>query len=69
MTTPEFQLTSDTSVVLQMNFSRAACLNNGNNTNGLSSFTGGSGAIVLDIGPWMTPAYTADAGIPAWWML
>jgi hypothetical protein len=64
MTTPEFQLTSDTSVVMQMNFFSTSLFNNGNNTNGLSSFTGGSGDIALDLGPWMTPAYTADSGIP-----
>jgi hypothetical protein len=65
MTTPEFQLTSDTSVVLQMNFLSTSVFNNGNNTNGLSSFTAGNGSIALDLGPWMTPAYTADSGIPA----
>jgi hypothetical protein len=65
LTTPEFQITSDTSVVLQMNFFSTSMFNNGNNTNGLSSFAGGSGAIALDLGPWMTPAYTADSGIPA----
>jgi hypothetical protein len=64
MTTPEFQLTSDTSVVLQMNFITGAIFNNGSNTNGLSSFTGGNGSIVLDIGPWMTPALTSNEGIP-----
>jgi hypothetical protein len=64
LTTPEFQLTSDTSVALQMNFLEGAILNNGNNTNGLSSFTGGDGDIVLDIGPWMTTNYTAAAGVP-----
>jgi hypothetical protein len=64
LTTPEFQLTSDTSVVLQMNFLSSSIFNNSSNTNGLSSFTGGSGAIALDLGPWMTPAHTSDAGIP-----
>jgi len=64
MTTPEFQLTSDTSVILQMNFLTGGVLNNGSNTNGLSSFTGGGGSIGMDIGPWMTPAGTANAGIP-----
>jgi hypothetical protein len=64
LTTPEFQLTSDTSVALQMNFLEGSILNNGNNTNGLSSFTGGDGDIVLDIGPWMTTNYTAAAGVP-----
>lgn len=65
LTTPEFQLTSDTEVALQMNFLAGGLLNNAGNTNGLSSFTSGSGAVALDLGPWMTPANTADAGIPA----
>jgi hypothetical protein len=64
LTTPEFQLTSDTSVALQMNFLEGGILVNNNNTNGLSSFNNGGGAIVLDLGPWMTTNYTANAGIP-----
>ena len=64
LTTPEFQLTSDTGVALQMNFLEGGLLNNTSNTNGLSSFTGGNGGIVLDVGPWMTTNYTAAAGIP-----
>ncbi len=64
LTTPEFQLTSDTSAIFQMNFITSGLFNNGNNTNGLSSFIGGNGSIVLDLGAWMTPALTADAGIP-----
>jgi hypothetical protein len=51
-------------VALQMNFIGGAILNNTGNTNGLSSFTGGDGDIVLDISPWMTTNYTAAAGIP-----
>jgi hypothetical protein len=61
LTTPEFQLTSDTSVALQMNFLAAGILVNTGNTNGLSSFSStgnGNGAIVLDIGPWLVPPYT-----------
>src|SRR2546423_13925660 len=65
LTTPEFQLTSDDSVVLQMNFFSSSLFNNWANTNGLSSFVGGTGAIALDLGAWMTPALTADSGIPA----
>jgi uncharacterized protein (DUF1800 family) len=65
LTTPEFQLTSDTGVALQMNFLAGGLLNNTGNTNGLSSFTGGDGDIVLDIGPWMTTNLTANAGIPS----
>ena len=64
LTTPEFQLTSDTGVALQMNFLEGGILNNTGNTNGLSSFTGGDGDIVLDIGSWMTTNYTSAAGIP-----
>jgi hypothetical protein len=47
-----------------MNFLEGGILNNGNNTNGLSSFIGGNGNIVLDIGPWMTTNYTASANVP-----
>jgi uncharacterized protein (DUF1800 family) len=64
LTTPEFQLTSDSTLVSQWNFFSTSIFNNGANTNGLSSFAGGSGAIGLDLSLWMTPAYTADAGIP-----
>jgi hypothetical protein len=73
LTTPEFQLTSDTTVMFQANFLGGSILavgNNVNNTNGLSSFgtgsnnNGGSGTIFLDTSPWMTPAYTSNGGIP-----
>ena len=65
LTTPEFQLTSDTTVAGQMNFLEGGILNNTGNTNGLSSFAGGGGALYLDIGPWMTPTYTAGTGVPS----
>ena len=65
LTTPEFQLTTDTDVAAQMNFIEGGILGNTGNTNGLSSFTGGNGAIVLNLGPWLTTNYTANAGIPA----
>jgi uncharacterized protein (DUF1800 family) len=64
LTTPEFQLTSASAVGQQMNFAESGILGNTGNTNGLSSFAGGNGSIVLDIGPWMTPKLTADSGIP-----
>jgi len=64
LTTPEFQLTSDTSVALAMNFIESGLLNNTSNTNGLSSYVGGNGSIVLNIAPWMTTNYTANAGVP-----
>lgn len=61
LTTPEFQLTSDTEVASQMNFLASAVLGTTGNTNGLSSFTSGDGDISLDLGRWMTPALTTDA--------
>jgi Protein of unknown function (DUF1800)/CHRD domain/Putative Ig domain/PA14 domain len=65
MTTPEFQLTSDSSVALELNFLAAGIITNQNsNSSGVSSFRAGNGAIVLDLGPWMTPAYTSNTGIP-----
>jgi len=63
LTTPEFQLTSDTGVALQMNFLEAGLLGNSSNTNGLSSYTSGTGAIAIDLGPWMGTNYTADANL------
>jgi hypothetical protein len=65
LTTPEFQLTSDTSASWQMNFLEGGLLGNSNNTNGISSFSSGGGAIAIDLGPWMTPANTSTAGLPA----
>jgi len=64
LTTPEFQLTSDTSVALAMNFMASGLLDDTGNTNGLSSYVAGSGAIVLNVAPWMTTNFTANAGIP-----
>jgi hypothetical protein len=64
LTTPEFQLTTASGVDLQMNFIEGSLLNNTGNTNGLSSFTTGNGAIVMNIAPWMTANYTSDANIP-----
>jgi uncharacterized protein DUF1800/PA14 domain-containing protein/putative Ig domain-containing protein/CHRD domain-containing protein/thrombospondin type 3 repeat protein len=65
LTTPEFQLTSDTSVALQMNFLEGGIFpsTGNNNTNGLSSFNNGSGAIVLDLGPWLSTNYTDTANL------
>lgn len=63
LTTPEFQLTSDTSVALQMNYLEGGILT-GSNTNGISSFNNNSGAVVLDIGPWVSTNYTSAANLP-----
>ncbi len=66
LTTPEFQLTSDTGVALQNNFLAGAIINSqGSNTNGLNSFKNGNGSIVLDIGPYMTTNYTSNTGVPS----
>ncbi len=65
LTTPEFQLTTASGVSAQMNFIEGGILGNTGNTNGLSSFAGGNGSIVLNLAPWMTTNYTANAGIPA----
>lgn len=66
LTTPEFQLTSDTEAILQMNFLTGGILSGTSaNTNGLLSFNSGNGSIMMDIGPWMTTNYTSNADIPA----
>src|SRR5207302_2242855 len=65
LTTPEFQLTSDTTAVWQMNFLQGVVLSNTGNTNGLSSFNNGNGSITLDLGPWMTQVLTQNSGIPS----
>src|SRR5258706_1009053 len=65
ITTPEFMLTSDTEVMFQMNFLYNGLMNNGSNTNGLCSFSSGNGNIVMDLSPWMTQAFTPNAGVPA----
>jgi hypothetical protein len=64
LTTPEFQLTSDTEAILQMNFLTLGILGNTGNPDGLSSFSNGGGAITLDLKPWMTTGYTANVGLP-----
>lgn len=78
MTTPEFQITSETNVVRQANFFISGLLNPANTT-GLSSFKGGSNALVLDLSPWMgnatdiglgagpqpTQAWTSNANLPS----
>jgi uncharacterized protein (DUF1800 family) len=63
LTTPEFQLTTASGVSAQMNFIEGGILGNTGNTNGLSSFYSGNGSIVLNLKPWMTPAYTANTGV------
>ena len=53
VTTPEFQLTSETTVVRQANFMYAGVFGSATGTTGTSSFKTGSNALVLDLTPWM----------------
>jgi hypothetical protein len=61
ITTPEFQLTTDTGVVTLTNAVAAAILSS-SNTNGLTSYRSGSNAITMDLSPYM--AQTSNAAIP-----
>jgi len=51
LTTPEFQITAETSVIRQANFFYNGLFNPGD-TNGISSFRSGSHALVLDLNRW-----------------
>jgi hypothetical protein len=62
MTTPEFQITNETAVMHGANFIFSGVFGLGN-TNGISSFKGGSNAMVLDLSPWMANA--TDLGLGA----
>ncbi|MBS0659800.1 MAG: DUF1800 family protein [Verrucomicrobia bacterium] len=66
ITTPEFQLTTDTNIVTLTNNVSQAILSGGS-TAGLSSFRAGSGGVVFDLSPYMTAPYSvADtAGVTA----
>ena len=62
ITTPEFQLTAETTVVRQANFLYNGIFNP-SNTTGISSFKTGTNALVLDLSPWMGNA--TDLGLGA----
>lgn len=53
LTTPEFQLTSETTTVRQANFLFNGIFNPGT-TNGYSSFTSGNNALVMDSSAWIS---------------
>ena len=66
MTTPEFQLTDDSSTMNLTNAITNSILNGGGgSTFGFSSYSSGNGIIVMDFGPYMTQAQTQDSAIPA----
>ncbi len=64
MTTPEFQLTNDSNTMVLTNAISNSILS-ATNPNGYTSFKNGSGALTMDLSPYMTPAQTSNAGIPA----
>ncbi|MGZ4984943.1 MAG: DUF1800 family protein, partial [Chthoniobacterales bacterium] len=64
VTTPEFQLTTDTNVITLTNTLASAILSS-SNTNGLTSYRSGGGSITMDLSPYMTPTQTSNSGIPA----
>ncbi|MBX7209729.1 MAG: DUF1800 family protein [Verrucomicrobiaceae bacterium] len=67
ITTPEFQLTSETTVIRQANFFHAGVFNP-NSTTGYSSFKNGTNAMVMDLSPWMGttfPLASDGLGLPS----
>ncbi len=67
LNSPEFQLSTDTDIVNLTNSLTNMFIGTGggnSNLNGLSSYNNGGGAIVFDIGEFMTAARTSNAGIP-----
>jgi uncharacterized protein (DUF1800 family) len=63
ITTPEFQLTAETSVVRQANYLYDGVFNSGT-TNGFSSFATGNGSLTLDYSNWVT-GNAANLGLGA----
>ena len=63
MTTPEFQLTNSSSTMNLTNAITNSVLKAGN-PNGYTSYSSGSGAVTMDLSPYMTPDQTSNAGIP-----
>jgi uncharacterized protein (DUF1800 family) len=68
VSTPEFQLTTDTNIVLLSNTIASAFVgtggSNNTNTNGLCSYSNGSGRITMDLGEYQTTGWTSNANIP-----
>jgi uncharacterized protein (DUF1800 family) len=59
--TPEFQITSDTSVMRQANFLYSGIFNDVYSTLGLASFRSGGRDLVMDLRPWMA---NGPGGVP-----
>ncbi len=62
ITTPEFQLTSETTVIRQANFIYNGLFNPDNLT-GISSFKSGTNALVLDVSPFMANASNSSGTV------
>lgn len=61
ITTPEFQITAETTVVSHANFIYNGIFNPSNNTS-IASFKGGTNALVMDLSPWMGNATATGVG-------
>jgi uncharacterized protein (DUF1800 family) len=64
ITTPEFQLTAETTTVRQANFLYDGIFNPGT-TNGWSSFSSGNNSVSMDYSNWITGNATASLGLGA----
>jgi uncharacterized protein (DUF1800 family) len=64
ITTPEFQLTAETTAISQANYIYNGVFNPTSNTSGLSSFSSGNNSLVMDTSPWM-PDDATDLGLGA----
>ncbi len=63
MTTPEFQLTNDSStMVLTNTITQGTLTNNGGNNTGYVSFLGNG--VTLDLAPYLTAEQTSNTGVP-----
>ncbi|MEO6742189.1 MAG: DUF1800 family protein [Chthoniobacteraceae bacterium] len=64
ITTPEFQLTAETTAISQANYLYNGVFNPTTNTSGLSSFNNGNNSLVMDTSAWMGTT-AADLGLGA----
>lgn len=64
ITTPEFQLTSETTAIRQANFLYNGVFNPASTT-GISSFKAGTNALVIDLSPWMGNAVSTAGTVGA----
>lgn len=65
LTTPEFQITSDSGVASVNNFLANGLINNQGTNSTMSSFSSGNEYITLDMTPWCSSNFTSNSNIPA----